>query len=169
MVQQDFVTFAFKTNQLIMFKVYSRYGIWIAVILIAYFLILKLIGLHQYPVLSSVNGLVFGLGIYLALKNYGSREASFKYDKGFEVGLLSGGIATILFTIFMAVYMYQIDTEFAAAIMEKWSLEYDMGTFMLVLSILIMGFATTVILTLTFMQLLKNSWNTKDGNRNTLG
>ena len=89
-------------------------------------------------------------------------------EKGFEVGLLCGGIATILFTSFMAVYMYQIDTEFAAHIMEKWNLEYDLGTLMLVLSIFIMGLSTTLVLTLTFMQLLKKSWNTPDGNRNTL-
>jgi hypothetical protein len=68
----------------------------------------------------------------------------------------------------MAIYMYQIDGEFAANIMESWDLEYDMGTLMLLMSILIMGFSTTLVLTLTFMQLLKKSWNTQDGNRNTL-
>lgn len=152
-----------------MFKVYSRYGIGIAIVLIVYFLILKLIGLHQYPVFSSVNGLIFGLGIYLALKNYASQKNNFKYEKGFEVGLLSGGIASLLFAIFMAIYMYQIDTEFSAMIMERWNQELESGTFMLILSVLIMGLATTVILTLSFMQLLKKSWNTQDGNRNTMG
>lgn len=151
-----------------MFKVYSRYGIWIAVILIAYFLLLKLVGLHQYPVLSSVNGLIFGFGIYLAMKSYASRKDKFKYEKGFQVGLFSGGIASIIFTVFMAIYMYQIDAEFSDAIMERWNVEYDMGTLMLLITILIMGFATTLVLTLSFMQLLKKSWNTQDGNRNTL-
>jgi hypothetical protein len=151
-----------------MIKVYSRYGIGIAIVLIAYFLLLKLVGLHQYPVLSAVNGLIFGAGIYMAMKKYSERKRNFKYEKGFEVGLLSGGIASILFTLFMAIYMYQIDTEFAENIMNAWSLEYDMGTLMLLLSILIMGFSTTLVLTLAFMQLLKKSWNTQDGNRNTL-
>ncbi|WP_139854119.1 DUF4199 domain-containing protein [Aequorivita sinensis] len=151
-----------------MFKVYSRYGFGIAAVLIAYFLILKLIGLHQYPVLSSVNGLIFGFGIYMALKKYSASETNFKYEKGFEVGLFSGGIASVLFSIFMAIYMYQIDTEFSSGIMNKWNLEYDLGTLMLVLSILIMGFATTIVLTLSFMQLLKTSWNTQDGNRNVM-
>ncbi|MEH6763561.1 MAG: DUF4199 domain-containing protein [Aequorivita antarctica] len=151
-----------------MFEVYSRYGIWIAVILIAYFLLLKLIGLDQYPILSVVNGLIYGAGLYMAMKKYSSRKNKFKYEKGFEVGLLSGGIATIIFTVFMAVYMYQIDTEFATAIMERWDLEFALGTLMLLLTIMIMGFATTLVLTLSFMQLLKKSWNTKDGNRNTL-
>jgi len=150
-----------------MFKVYSRYGILIAIVLIVYFLLLKLVGLHQYPILSAANGLIFGLGIYLALTNYKSQKNKFKFEKGFEVGLLSGGIASLLFTIFMAIYMYQIDNEFAIGILKAWSLEYNSGTFILLLTILIMGFATTLVLTLAFMQLLKSSWNTKDGNRNT--
>ena len=151
-----------------MYKVYSVYGFWIAIILIAYFLILKLIGLHHYPVLSSVNALIFGAGIYLALKKYRSKVPEIKYEKGFEVGLFTGGIASIVFTIFMALYMYQIDSDFSASIMESWNLETDLGTSMLVISILIMGLVTTLLLTFSFMQLFKRSWNPKDGNRNTL-
>lgn len=151
-----------------MAKIYSRYGIWITITLIAYFLLVKLIGLHQYFALSAVNGLIFGAGLFLAIKKYISEDRDYKYEKGFEVGLLSGGIASILFTLFMAIYMYQIDTEFAASIMKKWNLEYALGTLMLLISILIMGFATTIVLTLSFMQLLKKSWNTQDGNRNTM-
>ncbi|QAA82385.1 DUF4199 domain-containing protein [Aequorivita sp. H23M31] len=151
-----------------MIKVYSTYGIFTAVALIVYFLLLKLIGLHQYPVLSVVNGLIFAVGIYLALKKYGSSRKELKFEKGFEVGMFTGGIAAIIFTIFMAFYMYQIDNEFATAIMRSWNMETDLGTAMLVISILIMGIVTTLVLTFSFMQLLKRSWNTQDGNRNTL-
>jgi len=151
-----------------MFKVYSTYGLLIAIALIAYFLLLKLLGLHQYPVLSAVNALIFGAGIYLALKKYGSTEDEIKYEKGFELGLFTGGIASIIFTVFMALYMYQFDQEFATAIMGSWNMESDLGTAMLVLTILVMGLVTSLFITFTFMQLFKRSWNTKDGNRNTL-
>ncbi len=151
-----------------MSKVYTTYGIWIAIILIAYFLLIKLIGWHHYPEWSVVNGLIFGFGIYLALKKFTATYPDKKYEKGFEVGLLSGVIASVLFTIFMAVYMYQLDTEFAYEIMARWNMEEDLSTTMLLVSILIMGIVTSLILTFTFMQLLKNSWNTKDGNRNSL-
>lgn len=151
-----------------MYKVYSTYGIGIAVILIAYFLILKLVGLHQYPVLSIFNGLIFAGGIYMALQKYRKQVPEIKYEKGFEVGISTGAIASILFTIFMAVYMYQIDNEFTNKIMSGWDVESDTGTFMLLVSILIMGLVTSLILTFSFMQLFKRSWNTKDGNRNIL-
>lgn len=151
-----------------MFKIYSRYGIWITIVLIVYFLLLKVVGLHDYPTLSALNALIYGFGIYMALNKFRKSGDDFRYDRAFEVGFLSGAIATILFTIFMAIYMYQIDTQFPLTVMERWNLESDLGTLMLVLSILIMGIVTTLILTFTFMQLLKRSWNTKDGNRNVL-
>lgn len=151
-----------------MIKVYSAYGIGIAVVLIAYFLILKLVGLHQYPVLSIFNGLIFAGGIYMALHKYRSQVSEIKYEQGFEVGILTGAIAAIIFTIFMAVYMYQIDNEFTKKLMSGWDMESDTGTFMLLVSVLIMGIVTSLILTFSFMQLFKRSWNTKDGNRNVI-
>ncbi len=151
-----------------MYKVYTTYGIWIAILLIAYFLLIKLIGLNEYPLLSAFNGIIFGFGIYLALKKFSTIDHDSKYERGFEVGFLSGVIAAVLFTIFMAIYMYQIDTKFAYNIMEQWNMEEDLSVFMLLITILIMGIVTSLILTFSFMQLFKKSWNTKDGNRNTL-
>lgn len=151
-----------------MLKIYSIHGFGIAIALIVYFLVLKLMGLHHYPVLSSVNALFFGAGIYMALNNYRSKVPELKYEKGFELGMFTGGIASIVFTVFMALYMYQIDNEFAIAIMESWNMETDLGIAMLVMTILIMGIVTTLLLTFAFMQLLKRSWNTKEGNRNTM-
>ena len=36
-------------------KIYLKYGFGIAGTMIAYFLILKLVGLHEYPILSAAN------------------------------------------------------------------------------------------------------------------
>lgn len=150
-----------------MYKVYTTYGIWTAIILIAYFLLIRLIGWHHYSVLSAFNGLIFGVGIYLALSKFTKMDAGKKYEKGFEVGLFTGVIASVIFTIFMAVYMYQIDTDFAYAVMKQWNMEEDLSTFMLLVTILVMGIVTSLVLTFSFMQLLKKSWNTRDGNSNT--
>ena len=143
-----------------MVKLYTRYGIIIAIILIAYFLLLKLIGLHQYPVLSAANGVIFGVGILLVLKTYKASQSRFEYQKGFQLGFFTGGLATILFVTFMAFYMYQLDTEFSQNILDSWQLNYESGTFMILISLFIMGLATSMVLTLAFMQLLKQSWNT---------
>lgn len=142
-----------------MYKAASKYGIGIAIVLIAYFLVFKLIGLHQYPAFSIGNGLIYGVGLYLAIQSYKHSLGEMEYGHGFATGMATGGVATVLFTIFMAVYMFQIDTEFASRILQQSNMGYDLGTSAIVISILVMGFATTLVLTLTFMQRLKRSWN----------
>jgi hypothetical protein len=138
-----------------------KYGVSIAVIMIAYFWILKLIGLHQYPVFSAMNGVFIGGGIFYAMRDFKRKSKVFEYSAGFKFGLLTGVVATIVFGVFMAVYIFQIDTVWAHSILDSWGLNYNKGGLALIISLFIMGFATTFVLTLSFMQLLKESWNQK--------
>jgi hypothetical protein len=142
-------------------KIYSIYGTGTAIALVAYFLLTKLMGLHQYPVLSAANGVIIGAGIFFALKKYKAVADSFKYQDGFQLGLFTGGLATITFSTFMALYIFIVDTEFAKAILDSWNLNFNKGSLILIISLVIMGFSTTFVLTLSFMQLLKESWNPK--------
>ena len=71
-----------------MVKLYIKYGIGIAFALVAYFLLLKIVGLHQYPVLSAANGIIFGAGIFFAMKKFKTESTDFKYQDGFIIGLL---------------------------------------------------------------------------------
>ncbi|MAN58851.1 MAG: DUF4199 domain-containing protein [Flavobacteriaceae bacterium] len=151
-----------------MFTIYSRYGLLIAAVLIAYFLILKLFGLHEYPVLSAFNGVIYGAGILMAIKKYRSESTKFKYEEGFQVGFLCGAVATIIFTAFMAIYIFMIDTEFAYAILDSWGINFNKGSLIMLVMSVLMGLSTSIVLTLAFMQLLKDSWNTAEGKRNTL-
>jgi uncharacterized membrane protein len=137
-----------------------KYGIGIALALVAYFLLLKLIDLHNYPILSAFNGVIYGAGTLMVLKRFKSESESFDYLNGFQLGLFTGAIATVLFSFFMALYIFQIDTQFAHAILDSWGLNYNKGGLIIIVSLVMMGFSTTLVLTLAFMQLLKESWNT---------
>jgi hypothetical protein len=143
-------------------KLYIKYGIIIAVLLFLYFLLLGMFNLETYTVLSAFNAVIYGAGIYYAIVSYKRAKEKFKFEKGFQVGLYSGFFATILFGIAMAIYMYHIDTSFAEAILEGWKTNYNNGPSVLLISILVMGFSTSFILSFAFMQLLKESWNTKE-------
>lgn len=137
------------------------YGIVIAIGLIVYFLMLSLIGVQTNPMFSLGNGVIVALGVYYALKNYKREKGDlFEYQKGFMAGLLTGFNATILFTIFFAIYVTHLNTNFLPAMLENWSSHYHVGVGLVVFVAAIMGFATTFVLTLSFMQLFKESWNT---------
>jgi hypothetical protein len=145
------------------------YGIVIAIGLIAYFLILSLFGLHANPVFSFFNPVIVGIGMYLAIiaskKKMGNK---YKYQKGFKIGLKTGFIATILFTIFFGIYSTELNPGFINELLSVWDTSWHINIGIVLFTVALMGFATTVVLTLAFMQLLKDSWNTKEAKKHEL-
>ncbi len=139
-----------------------QYGIFIAIGLIAYFLLLSLFGVQTNPIYSLGNGVIVAFGLYRALQLYKAEKGSaFEYQKGFMAGLFTGFNATMIFTIFFAIYTTHINTGFLPMMLENWSSHYHVGVGIVVFIAAIMGFATTIVLTLSFMQLFKESWNPK--------
>lgn len=141
-------------------KISLKYGTIVAITLIAYFLILKLFGLHENPWLRLTNGLIMCLGIYYAIKflKLGS-DNNFNYINGAKTGLMTGFIGTVLFTIFMAFYMYHIDVAFTQKLLGDWFSNYEVSTNILLFIVFIEGLASTVVLSLAFMQVFKKSRN----------
>jgi hypothetical protein len=141
-------------------KVALRYGLIITVILIAYFLILKLFGLHENPWLRLMNGIVMASGIYYAIKYYKLISGDgFSYIDGIKTGLITGFIATVVFTLFMAIYMFHLDVAFTQTLLGDWFNDYEVGANILLFIVFIEGLASTVVLSLAFMQLFKKSRN----------
>jgi hypothetical protein len=139
-----------------------KYGLAISIGLIVYFLICSLFGVHINPIYSLFNSVITGIGIYTALKQYRLHsDGKFNYQKGFVIGLLTGFYGSVIFTIFFAIYSTEIDPEFLNQLLPMWRGTYSTSTGMIIFAVAVMGFATTLVLTLTFMQLLKDSWNLK--------
>nr|WP_321233738.1 DUF4199 family protein [uncultured Psychroserpens sp.] len=137
-----------------------KYGLFITISLIAYFLILRLFNLHENPWLRLLNGAAMCAGIYFAIKYYKLiSKSNFSYINGIKTALLTGFIATLLFTVFMSIYMFHLDPAFTEKILGEWFTNYGTGAGILVFIILIEGLASTVVLSLAFMQLFKKSYN----------
>ena len=135
-----------------------RFGIAISAGLIAYFLVLALFGLHTNPLFS----LITGFGIYEAIKFYKlSKGKDFEYGDGFSVGVVTGFVATIIFTAFFGLYAGNINPEFLSNMITAWETTYNTSLGSVIFVVAIMGFATSTVLTLSFMQLFKPSWNLK--------
>ncbi len=137
-----------------------RFGIVISASLIAYFLLLALLGWHTNPAFSLFNSLITGFGIYTAIKYYKYEQGNaFRYSKGFSVGIVTGFIATIIFSIFFLLYATEINPNFLAELLVVFKGDYNVHVGLVTFVVAIMGFATTVVLTLTSMQYFKKSWN----------
>jgi hypothetical protein len=141
-------------------KISIRFGILIGVILIGYFLILAFFGWHTKPAFSLFNGVITGLGIYETIKAYKQYKGDdFTYSSGFSTGILTGFIATLIFTIFFLIYATEINSEFLSQLLTIFRGSYNVSVGLVTFVVAIMGFATTVVLTLTFMQLFVGKTN----------
>ena len=137
---------------------YVKYGLSIAAALIAYFLLIRLIGLHDNHWLRVLNGVIVAYGIYAVIKKKKDLEKDdFEYFSGFGTGILTGVIATFVFVLFMGVYLFHIEPPFAEMLMSY--LAGTGGPEILLLILAIEGVSSSVILSLTFMQKFKVSRN----------
>ncbi|MFX0556344.1 DUF4199 domain-containing protein [Maribacter sp. CXY002] len=137
-----------------------RFGIATSGCLIAYFLILSLLGFHTTIFYSLFNGIITGFGIYEAIKYFKIKKSvSFTYSNGFIAGLVTGSVATLIFTIFFALYSTELNPGFLEELSTQWAHEYANFEAIVFLVVAIMGFSTTLVLTLSFMQLFKPSNN----------
>ena len=137
-----------------------RFGLVTTAVLIAYFLILALFNKDTNPVFSFFNAVITAFGIYEAVRlSKLENPNGFSYGEGFKTGLITGVVATILFTIFFLFYATEINTGFLPELLKsmRGGLGADVGLVTFVVAI--MGFATTVVSSLTVMQLFKNSGN----------
>ena len=139
-----------------------RFGIVTSAVLIAYFLILSLMGKHTNVFFSLFNGVITGFGIYETIKYTKIRLGKdFNYGKGFTAGITTGFIATIVFTIFFALYSTELNSNFLTELSDVWAKDFSHFEAIVFFTVAIMGFATTLVLTLSFMQLFKTSNNPK--------
>jgi hypothetical protein len=137
-----------------------RFGIATSGSLIAYFLVLSLFGLHTNVFFSLFNGVITGFGIYEAIKYFRLQEKhDFNYGVGFKAGMVTGVVATLIFTFFFAFYATEINTDFLKELSTSWFNNFKNFEGIVFFTVAIMGFATTVVLTLTFMQLFKTPKN----------
>ncbi|WP_044404970.1 DUF4199 domain-containing protein [Lacinutrix sp. Hel_I_90] len=137
-----------------------RFGLVMSASLIAFFLFLALFNLHTNPLFSLGNGLITGFGIFETIRYHKLEKGKdFSYSSGFTVGIVSGFIATIIFTLFFLLYATEINKDFLLELLTVFERDYEVGIGLVVFVVAIMGFSTTVVLTLTGMQYFKNSGN----------
>ena len=146
-----------------------KYGVAIAAGLIAYFLILSLFGVHTNPVFSFFNGVIMAYGMFEAIRHYRLAKGNkFKYQKGFMACLLTGFNATIIFTIFFGIYATELNPDFLQNLITMWKTDYSTNIGIVLFVVAVMGAATSLVLTLAFMQFFKDSWNTREAKEHTL-
>lgn len=137
-----------------------RFGLVTSAVLIAYFLVLSLFNKHTNPAFSLINAGITLFGIYEAIRLSKLEDSSsFSYGKGFKIGIVTGSVATLIFTFFFLFYSTEISPNFLPDLLSNlhWGFESNIG--MIVFIVAVMGLSTTVVSALAVMQLFKKSNN----------
>lgn len=140
------------------FSLPIRFGLATSGSLIAYFLVLSLFDLHTNVFYSLFNGVITGFGIYEAIKYYKLEMGErFTYSAGFKAGIIVGFVATVIFTLFFAFYSTEVNTDFLQNLSTTFFEDFKSFEAIVFFTVAIMGLATSLALTLTFMQWFKVS------------
>ncbi|WP_299708473.1 DUF4199 domain-containing protein [uncultured Pontibacter sp.] len=91
-------------------KIGLKYGLFTALGLIGYFLLMKIIGLEQIIELRFLNGVIMAIGVTLAIKGFkDSKNGQIGYFQGLGAGIITSALATVIFAVFMVVYIKAFD------------------------------------------------------------
>jgi dolichyl-phosphate-mannose--protein O-mannosyl transferase len=100
-------------------RIPENYGLKIAGGLIAFFLLMKLIGLAHIYELRFLNVFIQVSGIYFALRKFKqTHEDHMNYFRALITGVATGAVSSAIFAVFLFVYM-SVDTSFMQGIIDK--------------------------------------------------
>jgi hypothetical protein len=99
-------------------RIPESYGIRIAIGLIAYFFLMKILNLAHHVELRLLNLVILVVGVYLALKKLREvNEHRLNYFRALVTGFTTATIGSVLFAIFLFIYM-KVDGNMMQAIIE---------------------------------------------------
>jgi len=140
----------------------ERFGIVTGVItslaLLAYFMLMKLLGLAHILELRFFNFIIIAIALFISIRKYKERlhEREF-YLKGLGEGMMVTAVTTVLFGVFMGFYLAYMDPALMETIKSTASVGRYLDPLMVVFSIFLEGMASGAIMTFAIMQYLKTN------------
>jgi hypothetical protein len=138
-------------------RIAESYGLRIAGSLILFFLIMKVIGLGHHAELRLLNLVILTVGIHLALKKFKQTHSErLNYFRGLITGVATGGVASLIFGVFLFIYM-KLDTNMMQAIIENEPMGRYLNAYMAAFIVVLEGFFSGLLVTFVIL-----NWVTTD-------
>ncbi len=98
-------------------KVSLKYGIFVGIAHILYFLLMRLLGLENRVELSLLSGLFLVIGIVMAISSYKRAvHGMINYLKGLAIGATVGVVSSTILALFLVLYLTVIDPAYLASL-----------------------------------------------------
>ena len=133
-----------------------RYGVLTTAALIAYFLIMKAVGLVHNFELRAFNAIIMFTGVFLSIRSFKKWKGNnFQFLKGAGVGLMTSLIVAVLFTIFITAYV-GLNPDFLAEIKRTEPQGVHLNEWAIAIILFIEAAASGFLFTYMSMQWLKS-------------
>ena len=128
-------------------RIPESYGLKIAVGLISYFLLMKVSGLSHHVELRLVNLLILVGGIYMALKKFKETHGKhLNYFLALATGVATGAIASLVFALFLFVWM-KLDVDMMQSIIDNEPMGHYLNAYMAAFIVALEGVFSGLLVT----------------------
>jgi hypothetical protein len=135
-----------------------KYGLITTAGLIGYFLLMKLVGLHQIAELRMLNLIILIAGVWLAIRSYKRKtDDEMDYLQGFGIGMLTSAVSVIIFSVFIFIYLNFLDPAFMETLKQNEAFGQYLNPYMAAVAIFFEGMGSALILSFIIMQYMKGS------------
>lgn len=143
-------------------RVAVKYGIATAIGFIAYFLLMRALGLAQIIELRALNFVILSVGIFLAIRYERNKDPEFAYLKGLATGISTAGVSLIIFCVFLAIYLDVLDPAFMQQIKEHEMFGEMLNPYIASVAVLFEGILSGFLISFILMQYFKKSHLTSE-------
>ena len=145
-------------------------GLITAFALIAYFFIMKAVGLEQVVELRFFNFIILAIGIIYGINKLKKElnQPEF-YLKGLGQGIFIAAVAVVVFSAFISIYIIYFDPFLLEHIRENTAIGWSMDIFTLFISTFTEGMAGCAIVTFAAMQYLKRQGSNTERSDSRIG
>ena len=132
-------------------RIPENYGLRIAAGLIIYFVAMHLAGLGHHVELRLLNLLILGGGIYFGLKKFKETHGQhMNYFRALITGVAIGGIGSIVFALFMFIYM-KVDASMMQSIIDNEPMGRYLNAYMAAFIVALEGFFSGLLVTFVLL------------------
>ena len=132
-------------------RIPENYGLRIAVSLIAFFLIMRILGFGHLVELRVLNIVILAVGIFLALKKFKATHSDhLNYFRGLITGVATGGVAAVTFGLFLFIYM-KLDIDLMKKIVAEESVGHLLNPYVVAFIVVLEGFFSGLLVTFVIL------------------
>jgi len=145
-------------------KIPLNYGLKIAAGLIAYFILMNIIGFGNHVELRLLNLFILGTGIFFGLKKFkDTHEDHLNYFRALITGVAIGAVGSAIFGFALFVYM-SVNADFMKSMMENEQMGLHLNPYMASFIVVLEGVFSGLLVTFVLI-----NWVTTDDVNDPVG